>query len=980
MKKVILIAVCVGVVGLVIGLYMKISGGGEPPPKVTAVKLHKPPVDDADYARMPQDVVMAPGDYVIPGKSVTWGIRYKNPNARKVFVSGTWDGWDASIPMVKYRGIWMLDIRPLKPAFGRNDFKFMPDGKWEKGDNRSLYINEEGLVERPEDLIFSATLDTPGRISVSFKRNVKPTDNVSVRIRRNNGETIAHKNINWIKGNDSSSLTGYSVSGNIVVFRMGVDMYGLEAGQVDRVSVAGTFNNWDANAGQWQLHKTENERVWELAVSTSAFGGDFSQAKHEFKFVVNGSQWMRPSISARNAVSDGKGNTNLRLDPELSSGTVLQINLAADLPLSENYMLVIEGLGDRPAYHAIFPLPALDKFKSKKVMGATLDKAAGKTIFRIFSPRASRVELCFYAGPEFRSPESGELIKPSAVHVMKMDHNGVWEIELPEILTGTYYAFRLDGPSGAGEGFDPKSPVSDPCARAVAHARNASIVIDPDEINKWFSGWTDADYTPPALKDLLIYETHVRDLSIKESSGVAKSERGLYAGVTASLGTGTGLDHLKKLGVNMIEFMPISEFENGVFGHSWGYGPAFYAAPEASYAHEPLKGSQYHEFKSLVNKLHGEGYGVILDVVFNHVGDPNVFYAIDRKYYFRMDYELVLNNFSGCGNDLRTEAPMMRRFIVDNILYWMREHHVDGFRFDLAELIDMETLRLIEKEARALNPDVILISEPWSFRGDHKRKLKGTGWSAWNNEYRDPVKHFIAGHGDRERVMKAVVGSGELWTSRPLQSVNYLESHDDMCLTDELSNHHKKDGTHLTEDLAAKSRLGATLLFTSLGIPMLSEGQEFLRSKYGMHNTFDRGDAANALRWQERERPLARQTLDYYIGLSRLRSSSAGQAFKVKSLPLDYYRRILPNESSALGYMVNIDKRNGPASFIVLVNASEKSVDFDISFPVGKWVLIGDGTQIREAGISGRNIDVTKQNRFRQIKVPRLSAYIFVSE
>ena len=779
-----------------------------------------------------------------------------------------------------------MDLRPLKLDFGRHDFKFLPDGIWEKGENRTLYINEDGLVERPSDIIVSAIQETPTCVDVSFRGDIKLTEHIHVHIR--------------------------------------------QAGGGDEVPVVAT-------------------------------------------------RWLRAPISATNAISDSEGNVNLKLAPKLSSSTFLHVETGEALLLSECYTLIVDGLCSRPAFHTIYPEGVLDALYSSKPLGATLDKQSNRTSFGEFAPRASAVELCIYDGPAFRSVESGALITPATAHAMRSDKDGVWEVRLLGLLTGTYYAFRIDGPSGPGESFDPKQPISDPYARAVAHASNVSIVMDPEETNAWFTGWTDQAHRLPPLEDVVIYETHVRDLTMHESSGVEVAKRGRYAGVSASTGTGTGLDHLKALGINMIEFMPISEFENGTFGHSWGYRPAFYAAPEASYGSAPLEGSQYHEFKALVDDLHRKGFGVILDVVYNHVGTPNVFLGLDRKYYFRQDSEFIFSNFSGCGNDVRTEAPMMRRFIVDNVLYWMREHHVDGFRFDLAELIDMETLREIEKAARALNPDVLLISEPWSFRGDHKRKLKGTGWSAWNNEFRDSVKHFVAGHGDRDRVMRVLQGAVDLWTAHSLQSVNYLESHDDMCLTDELSTDPKNNGTNLTEELAAKSRLGATLLFTALGIPMIAEGQEYLRSKLGLHNTFDRGDAVNALRWTDRDRPLAKLTQDYYAGLARLRGGTSGKAFKVgRSVPRDHYRWILPDEKNAFGYRVNMNRHFGNASFVVLVNASHRTVAFDVDFPDGNWIGIGDGRQIDEQGIPGMVLPPAGMGGERHVKVPKLSSMIFM--
>jgi pullulanase len=366
-------------------------------------------------------------------------------------------------------------------------------------------------------------------------------------------------------------------------------------------------------------------------------------------------------------------------------------------------------------------------------------------------------------------------------------------------------------------------------------------------------------------------------------------------------------------------------------------------------------------------------------VVYNHIGAPNVFHAVDRKYYFRMKTDFKLENYSGCGNDVRTEAPMMRRLIIESLLFWMREFHVDGFRFDLAELIDFETLMTIQDRLRSENPNVVLISEPWSFRGDHKEALRGTGWSAWNNGFRDTAKWFCKGHQNRDYLKKMIRGSTETWTAHPLQSVNYLESHDDRTLADDLTENPEFDGRRITPHDAARNRLAATILFTSLGIPMLAEGQAFMRSKHGIHNTFDSGDAVNALRWTDRDRPEAAATLAYYQALVRLRQSAAGATFRIPAgevVPEDYYRWIEPANGHALGYVVNADGQRPGLPFCVLLNAAEEDVDFAVRLPGTRWRLIGDGTRIAAGGIPGAALAPPGRDGLRRVTVPPLSATI----
>jgi pullulanase/glycogen debranching enzyme len=320
---------------------------------------------------------------------------------------------------------------------------------------------------------------------------------------------------------------------------------------------------------------------------------------------------------------------------------------------------------------------------------------------------------------------------------------------------------------------------------------------------------------------------------------------------------------------------------------------------------------------------------------------------------------------------------MMRRLIVDNILYWMKEHKVDGFRFDLAELIDMGTMMEIRDKARALNPNVLLISEPWSLRAQNKEQLKGTGWAAWNNDFRYAAKDFARGRVNRDWFKQTVVGSVGAWTENPMQAVNYLESHDDMALADELSLRPDKNGKYLQSYEVAMNKLAATVLFTSLGIPMINSGQEFLRSKYGIQNTYNKGDAVNAIRWTDREKPMAAEALQYYKDLAALRQSEAGRAFRVKQrAPENYYQWITPENPRAMGYVVNAPRIHAGNGFAVLLNGSDNAVDFAFQLPEGRWRVIGDGTRILPAGLPSR--DVVSGGRSVTVRVKELSSLILM--
>lgn len=947
-------------------------GRQAPPPPPPAARPTVAAVEPSEA----DTVILTPDFRAIPGAHATRLLRFSNPAAHEVQVAGSWDYWSAPTPMVPHEGVWELDTAQLHLAIGRYEYKFVSDGVWEPGDNRVLYVNLMGLLERPSDIIYAARLEALDRIDILFRRDPPHTNAVQVRLLPDIPVTSAI----WRAARGTHRTMGCAVAGDFVTFTMDEARYDLSLDTNELVTVAGTFNGWrpDGVSGQWQLHDDDNDGAWTGTVRMDGLSVGQLRDDLLFKFVINNERWLPPPVAALNAVPDGRGNLNLRIDPQLSASTVLEVHTAKPLTLSESYIVVVDGLLPGTTFREVSPGGALDGIRSDLPLGPQLGGSGKTTEFRLFAPRASHIELHLYDGPYFRPPEGGDILPPRSAFTMQHRDDGVWDVEVPGLTPGQYYVFHVDGPPGAGEGFSPFARVGDPYARAVAHSDNNSIVIDPLATNDWFSGWSDQGHRMTTLANAVIYETHVRDLTVDPSSGVAEPLRGKYAGVLASAGTGTGLDHLKALGVNTIELMPISEFMNGSNRYDWGYGPTYYFAPEASYAQAPLQGSQYYEFKHLVNDLHRQGFTVIMDVVYNHIGSPNVFQMLDRKYFLRQDQDYNLSNFSGCGNDVRSEAPMMRRLIIDNILYWMREHHVDGFRFDLAELIDMETLLAVRDAARAQNPDVILISEPWSFRGDHRQQLKGKGWAAWNGDFRRVVQRFVRGEGNRDDLVGQIRGCVDSWAATPLQAINYLESHDDMAFADEISSAANRDGRQLSAQDAARNRLGATILFTALGVPMLAEGQEWIRSKQGLHNTFDQGDAVNALRWKERERPEAAETLAYYRALVRLRSSKAGQSFRwTQEIPPDYIDWIRPDDGRAIGYIINGNRKRPGTGFVILLNAADKPVDFNVRFPPGgSWRLIGNGRRMDARGIP-EGAPRPLPDGTRTVTVPAGASFIF---
>jgi len=925
-----------------------------------------------------QEPVLTRTSRAIPGVQPTRFLQFREEGFGLVEIAGIWSKWGDRHAFFRNGDIWQLDVSQLRLRPGRHEYKFILDGQWEVGENRELYVDDNHLLIRPPDLVVKALQESNHEVLVYLRVPVENPQHLSVKFESG----LAIKELQVASTRESASKGGYVISGNTITFVFDPAAHGINIGAGDKVAVAGNFNYWNGNGGPqglWSLKDKNGDNIWELDVTLDGLRKPPYEPDFVFRFVINNEQWLDPSPDAFNVISDASGNRNFRIDPGNTGSSVIKVITEQPIPLDRLEVLVIEGLADRKMWQQVTPGSVLNNFVSTKPLGAILNREQNATTYRLFAPRASAVDLCLFDTPEH------EVHKPAYQQRMPRERypmwrdpvDGVWEITLLGMDEGQYYSFNITGPLGHGEGFNPNVFVSDPWGLASAHAENNTIVMDPLATNKWFGGWTDTNYVTPALEDLVVYEAHLRDLTMHPSSKVPAHLRGKYAGLLATEGTGTGLDHLKDMGVNAVEFLPLQEFNNGAHEYNWGYTTVHYFAPEASFAREPLKGSQVFEFKNLVNELHRRGFAVLVDVVYNHVGWPNIFALIDRKYYFRLTPDYDYLSFSGVGNDFKSETPMARRFVVESIKYWVREFKVDGFRWDLAELIDMETLMEAKREAEKINPRVIMISEPWSFRGNHKQFIRGTGWAAWNDDFRYTGKDFARGRANREHVKKVITGSTEIWTASPLQSVNYVESHDDMALADVLSMRPDKDGRHLSDEEARMNRLAATMVFTSLGIPMINEGQEFMRSKRGISNTYNQGDGVNAISWDDRQRPIAAQTMSYYRDLIRMRTSDQGKAFRVRQTPpAGYVRWIDPANQRMLGFIINAPRSHAGNGFVVLMNSDNNPDTFEFELPPGRWRVVGDGNQVKLGGIEA--YPVMDGSRTVKITVPEVRALILM--
>jgi pullulanase len=725
----------------------------------------------------------------------------------------------------------------------------------------------------------------------------------------------------------------------------------------DPVFLAGDFNGWDQAIGdsKWQLKPVSYAGKQGLKVSVPLDEFDFNGGTG-FKFVTHEGHWFTLPATATNVYNDGNGNSNYFIDRNRSGRHVMIIETDDPMNLSKDYSLILQSQ-QHESSTAITPGAFFLNLTSPLSLGAFPN--GNSTLFRIFAPRASEVKLVLMESPE--DFETGTL------HSLIQIGDGVWEVVIDKNLSGQFYWYRIDGPAQSGfSHFDPEFNILDPYALAVVSRLGPAIVVDTSSYEKpqWFS--------PPNEKDLIIGEVHLRDLIAKAPIRLKDKDRLGYAGLIEYLKSDRC--YLKEWGVNAVELQPIQEHDaHSQNEYHWGYMTANFFSPESSYARDPLKASQVEEFKALVNAFHEAGLAVILDVVYNHVGEPAHLLFIDKLYYFELSVDGTLSNWSGCGNDLRCSTPMTIRLITDSLLHFIEFYGVDGFRFDLAELIGLDSLHKVEATVKEKHPDVILIAEPWSFRGHMGSDLKHTSFHSWNDAYRDFVKHYVSGKGDHRSLQYFLRGSPDS-VGRPYQSINYTESHDDRTWLDDITQNPMHNGYFPTPLDRRRTHLMASILMMSLGTPMLAQGQDFLRSKWGVNNTYQRGDI-NALDYQRMVDYSG--THSYFRNWVEFRKSELGACLRLDSFPDTGFFEFFPAKSGGgLGILYNASETVGTHQLLFAVNPVTYSclievqgLDLDRN-----WIQLADSERFVAEGLSTALTSLETK-----LKMPPVSCALWIS-
>lgn len=608
-----------------------------------------------------------------------------------------------------------------------------------------------------------------------------------------------------------------------------------------------------------------------------------------------------------------------------------------------------------------------------------------KTVFKVWAPTADSVKLCLY---ENGMSDVGDML--DELEMIKGDQ-GVWSIEKQGNQNGAYYTYKVKVNNEEVE-------ACDPYARATGVNGDRAMVIDMASTNP--EGWEN-DINPNKgadLTDAIIYELGVRDFSIDASSGISEENRGKYLafteqGTTNEEGEVTGIDYLKSLGVTHVQIMPIQDFgyideENP--SYNWGYGTKNYNVPEGAYSSDPYDGNvRARETKEMIQSLHENGMSVVIDVVYNHVYDASeyCFNKIVPNYFTRIDSRGQYSNGSLCGNDTASERSMVRKYIVDSVVYWVNEYHVDGFRFDLAGLLDVETVNEIVRRVKEIDPSIIIYGEGWNMSTISTKSgtkfavqtsaSKTDGFGYFDDRIRTRIKGksndntsgYITGVNNVEEI-KLSIKADAGWSNNPQQIINYVSCHDDATLWDKV----KMCAIGTYEEQIKQNNLASAIILSSQGISFLHAGDELLRSKIDesgkiIHNSYESSDYVNSIKWSSLSQDEIKKVKEYYKGLIAFRKEhKALRMNTAKEIEKNLYfiDELPPN---VIAYAIDGAEVEGEVSKKIFIALNPNPYPVEIELPAGEWGICVNGE------VSGTDVVDYAQGT---IILDKISAYMMV--
>lgn len=607
-------------------------------------------------------------------------------------------------------------------------------------------------------------------------------------------------------------------------------------------------------------------------------------------------------------------------------------------------------------------------------LGATWSKES--TTFKVWAPTAEEAYVNLYESGTPNSDDAYEILK------MEPDVNGTWVAQKSGDLNGVYYTYSvvIDGKT---------SEACDPYARTCGVNGKRAMVIDLDATDP--EGWEN-DTNPHAgesINDAVIYELQIRDFSTSKESGIENVGKYLAfteKGTTTSSGISTGVDHLVDLGVTHIHIMPFYDFgsvnETYTFEnlYNWGYDPVNYNVPEGSYSTDPYHGEvRVNEAKQMVQALHENGLSVVMDVVYNHVYSAQDF-CINKLvpgYFSRINDDGTYSNGSGCGNDTATERSMVKKYIVDSVNYWADEYHIDGFRFDLVGLMDIETINEIVETVHETHPDVIFYGEGWTLNTNVTKEgytlatqpnsEKTPGFAYFNDTIRDGLKGnvfntgevgFVSGARDQERTITSSFMGDVTWCSSPSQTINYASCHDNLTLFDRIA---VSRPDCEKEELIRMNNLAASVYMLSEGVPFIMAGEELLRSKPNGDGTFNSnsyasGDEINSILYESLDDAATMEVYEYYKGLIAFRKAHAALRLSTSEEVAAAVVPLEGLENNVVGFDIS-GEVNGETADELFVVFNANNEETTVTLPDGQWnvYINGDkaGTEILETITNG---------------------------
>ncbi|MGB4657730.1 MAG: type I pullulanase [Mobilitalea sp.] len=716
--------------------------------------------------------------------------------------------------------------------------------------------------------------------------------------------------------------------------------------------------------------------------------------------------------TAKNAVkkikvTDSKGKEYAVKDLTSKDGAKafnMTITMKDELSLLNQYTITIKGYGEfKVSNGKIFSTKEFEDtfYYDGDDLGAVYSKDS--TAFRVWAPTATEVLLNLYtAGVGTNLIESIPMTK---------DVKGTWIAHKSGDLNGTYYTYTVTAEGKTNEAVDPY-------AKAAGVNGGRGMVVDLDSTDP--DGFTD-EQKPEFLKatDAVLYELHIRDFSIDISSGMINKGKYLAfteKGTTTTSGMSTGVDYLVDLGITHVHLLPSFDYAsvdetkliNNQF--NWGYDPENYNVPEGSYSTDPHHGEvRINEYKQMVESLHENGIRVVMDVVYNHTSantDSN-FSKIVPGYYYRMTEDGNFSNSSGCGNETASERAMMRKFIVDSVVYWATEYHIDGFRFDLMGIHDTLTMNEVRAALNEVDPTIIVYGEGWtsgdSTLDESERALKANmmvldaGIAAFSDDIRDGIKGsvfeaeekgFISGQPDMEETIKfGVVASTEneqvdytkvnystaAWAKAPTQTITYASAHDNLTLWDKIASSNASDSI---EDRTKMNLLSSAIVLTSQGIPFFQAGEELLRSKPvdETGTTFDSNsylssDAVNSIKWEDAK--TNQEVYNYYKGLIAFRKAHSALRMTTTDDIQDNLTFMEGLDSNVVGYTID-NSPNGETAESICIIYNANSTATKVVIPDGNWNVYVKGNQ------AGTQVIESVSNA--EVTVEPISALVLVKE